>query len=84
MWAMEKINHPFSELFAQLGLPDDPASIALFIAQHAPLVDGVRLPDAPFWSASQAAFLRESLLADSDWADVVDRLGKALLSPTLT
>ena len=33
---------------------------------------------------TQAAFLRESLLADSDWADVVDRLGKALLSPTLT
>ena len=78
---MEKSIHPFSELFAQLGLPDDSASIARFIAQHAPLVDGMRLHDAPFWSASQAAFLRESLLQDSDWADVVDRLGKALLSP---
>ncbi len=78
---MEKTIHPFSELFAQLGLPDDPAGIALFIEQHAPLVDGVRLHDAPFWSASQAAFLRESLQHDSDWADVVDRLGKALLSP---
>ena len=78
---MEKTIHPFSELFAQLGLRDDPASIALFIAQHAPLVDGMLLHDAPFWSASQAVFLRESLLQDSDWADVVDRLGKALLSP---
>jgi hypothetical protein len=30
---------------------------------------------------SQAAFLRESLLQDSDWTGVVDQLSKALHGP---
>ena len=39
---------------------------------------GVRLPDASFWSPAQAAFLRDALAADSDWAEVVDALSAAL------
>ncbi len=71
--------HDFSELFAQLGLPNDDRSIAQFLATHASLAQGMRLPDAPFWTTSQATFLHESLSQDSDWAELVDQLGKALL-----
>lgn len=71
-------HHRFSELFAQLGLPGDPDSIARFIAQHAPLPAAVRLEDAPCWTPAQAALLREQLQADADWAEVVDQLNLAL------
>lgn len=70
--------HRFSELFAQLGMPNDAHSIAQFLSTHTAQAQGVRLPDAPFWTASQAAFLRESLSQDSDWSDLVDQLSKAL------
>lgn len=75
---METPNHRFSDLFAQLGLPCDVDGIARFLAAHAPLADGVRLADAPFWTLAQATFLREALLQDSDWADPIDHLSQAL------
>lgn len=75
---MEHAIHPFSELFAQLGLPDDHASIQQFIAIHSPLPDGMRLEEAPFWTPAQAQLLREERLDDADWAMVVDRLNVAL------
>ena len=75
---MEHAIHPFSELFAQLGLPDDRASIQQFIATHSPLPDGMRLEEAPFWTPAQAQLLREERLDDADWAMVVDRLNVAL------
>lgn len=81
---MENPTHNFSELFAQLGLPHDPAAIAQFLARHGPLAAGVTLAEAPFWSPTQAAFLRESLAQDSDWAGPVDQLAKALQSPPVT
>lgn len=80
---MEKSNHHFSELFAQLGLPNDANSIANFLALHAPMAANVKLADAPFWSASQASFLRESLLQDSDWSNTVDQLNEALQGPAV-
>jgi hypothetical protein len=70
--------HHSSQLFAQLGLPNDAWSIAQFISTHATLAQGMRLPDAPFWTRSQASFLRESLSQDSDWAVLVDQLSKSL------
>jgi hypothetical protein len=70
--------HNFSELFAQLGLLDDAHNISQFLSSHAKMAQGVRLPDAPFWTASQASFLRESLSQDSDWSGLVDQLAKAL------
>lgn len=75
---MNAYSHKFSELFAQLGLLNDAHSIALFLGSHAKMAQGVRLPDAPFWTASQATFLRESLSQDSDWSGLVDQLAKAL------
>jgi hypothetical protein len=75
---MNMPTHHFSELFAQLGLPNDDWSIAQFLSTHAAVAQGVRLPNAPFWSNSQAAFLRESWCQDSDWSGLVDQLGKAL------
>lgn len=74
---------PFSQMFAQLGLLDDPANIATFIAQHRPLEAGLRLHEAPFWTASQASFLREALVQDSEWAMPADQLARALQPPTL-
>ncbi len=75
---MEPTVHPFSQLFAQLGLANDKASIQDFIATHSPMPDGVRLEDAQFWSPSQAQLLREERQDDADWANVVDRLNVAL------
>lgn len=75
---MDSVNHRFHDLFAQLGLPNDAASIGQFIAAHAPLPGGMRLPEAPFWTATQAAFLRESCAQDADWAELVDQLNAAL------
>lgn len=75
---MEQPNHAFHNLFAQLGLPNDNESIKRFIASHAPLADDVELADAPFWTPAQASFLREEVLDDADWAEVVDNLNAAL------
>jgi Protein of unknown function (DUF2789) len=71
---MELAHHTLPQLFAQLGLPDDTAAIEAFIAQHAPLRQTVSLTEAPFWSPSQAAFLRSELAQDADWAELVDTL----------
>lgn len=77
---MEPTTHTLSDLFAQLGLDDDPQSIDRFIADHRPLPDTVKLADAPFWTAGQAQFLREELNDDSDWAPMVDQLNVRLHS----
>lgn len=73
--------HRFSELFAQLGLPSDEAGIRQFIKAHTPLAANIELPEAPFWTAAQAAFLREEILEDADWAELVDQLNLALRQP---
>lgn len=77
---MEPAFHRMADLFRQLGLPDDSASIQAFVARHRPLPAGVALADAPFWSPSQARLLREKLAEDADWAELVDQLG-AMLAP---
>lgn len=75
---MEILPHDMSNLFAQLGLPNDAAAIEHFIAAHGPLPGDVPLAEAPFWTPAQAAFLRESTLVDADWAEVVDALNEEL------
>lgn len=75
---MDFPNHGFRDLFSQLGLPGDPAAIESFIAAHAPLSPEVRLADAAFWTPCQAAFLREELIEDADWAEVIDELDACL------
>lgn len=75
---METPIHTMSNLFAQLGLPSDSDAIDRFIASHSPLPDDITLADAPFWTPAQAAFLREEILEDADWAEVVDQLNVSL------
>lgn len=75
---MEPPIHDLPALFKQLGLANDAASIDAFIRTHAPLPEGRPLSEAAFWSPSQAAFLREEILEDADWAEVVDQLNLLL------
>ena len=78
---MQDHHHRFADLFEQLGLPADAKGIADFIASHRPLPDSVRLEDAPFWSPAQATLLREEIVRDADWAELVDQLNVALRQP---
>lgn len=71
---MENPQHSLPALFKQLGLADDPISIDQFIASHSPLKPDLHLAEAFFWSESQAQFLRDEILEDADWAEVVDQL----------
>jgi hypothetical protein len=75
---MEHGFHPLTELFDQLGLPSDAASIDAFVAQHCPLDYEVALADAPFWNIAQAQFIRETVEADADWVEAVDHLDALL------
>lgn len=70
--------HTLEELFEQLGLPSDEASRRAFIEAHAPLPNEIPLPDAPFWTPAQATFLREELVEDADWAEVIEELNTLL------
>ncbi len=75
---MEPNTPTLADLFAQLGLDADEAAQRAFIAAHAPLPANLPLPDAPFWTPAQATFLREALLEDAEWAEVVDELDALL------
>ena len=70
--------HTMSNLFAQLGLPADSASIDNFIAAHRPIGNDIALYRAPFWTPSQRAFLKEEIIEDADWAAVIDELNARL------
>ena len=75
---MEASLHSMPNLFAQLGLPAEPAAIEAFIQSHRPLPEAVSLPQAPFWTPAQAAFLQEEILEDADWVGVIDELNGRL------
>ncbi|MVW74455.1 DUF2789 domain-containing protein [Pseudomonas xionganensis] len=75
---MEAPIHSLANLFKQLGLDHEPAAIEAFIRRHSPLPERFELADAPFWSPAQAAFLREEILEDADWAEIVDQLNLQL------
>lgn len=75
---MENSIHRLCDLFQQLGLPDDVVSIERFILSHRPLPNEIPVAEAPFWSTSQAQFLREEIAKDGDWAELVDILGSLL------
>ena len=67
-----------SDLFKQLGLPADPASIQDFIAQHEGTCADCALPHAPIWTDSQRAFLEQAVADDSDWALPAEELAGML------
>jgi len=77
---MESSMHSLSNLFAQLGLSSDESAIERFIKTHSPLATNTLLSDAPFWTPAQASFLREEILKDADWAEVIDQLNTKLHS----
>lgn len=70
--------HTMGNLFAQLGLPSDPAAIEEFISAHRPLGNDVPLYRAPFWTTAQRSFLKEEIIDDADWAGVIDELNASL------
>ncbi|WP_413793538.1 DUF2789 domain-containing protein [Pseudomonas sp. N4] len=71
---METPIHSLSALFKQLGLPDDAVSIDQFIVTHSPLKPDLHLADAFFWNEAQQQLLRDEILEDADWAEVIDQL----------
>lgn len=75
---MQSPTHSLPALFKQLGLPSEPRDIEAFVTSHSPLKPGLALSEAFFWTPSQAAFLREEILEDADWAEVVDQLNLML------
>jgi len=77
---MEFSIHKLSNLFDQLGLQSDQMAIESFIKTHSPLAADMLLADAPFWTSAQASFLRDEILNDADWAEVVDQLNAELHS----
>lgn len=74
---MDLTFNTLQDLFQQLGLDSDEAGIERFIAHHT-LQEGEAIESAAFWSPAQAAFLKECLQTDSDWAEVVDQLSVQL------
>jgi hypothetical protein len=53
-------------------------AIASSIVRHGPPPGHVILHEAPFWSASQGAFLREAIVDGAGWAAVADELNLKL------
>lgn len=67
-----------ASLFGQLGLDSSDQAIDRFIEQHKGLNKNQHLNEAPFWTPSQAAFLKNAIEDDADWAEVIDQLNVAL------
>lgn len=74
---MELQARSLNDLFAQLGLDSDDASIDAFVASHS-LPEDVKLSDADFWTPQQASFIKDELQADADWAPFIDDLNVLL------
>lgn len=77
---MDLTPNTLETLFDQLGLDSDQASIDAFASEHQ-LSEDIKLIDAPFWSPQQAAFLKEQLHVDAEWAPAVDELNALLHTP---
>ncbi len=69
-----------STLFQQLGLAHDQAAIEKFIAAHRMPHKDTAIWEAPFWTPTQAQFLKEAWEADADWVVAVDELSTLLQS----
>lgn len=66
-----------TNLFLQLGLDADEASIAQFIKENQ-LPTHIHIADAPYWTDAQRQFIKEQLAADASWAIIVDQLNESL------
>jgi hypothetical protein len=67
-------HHSLSDLFSQLGLPNDSQAIDHFIQKHH--MDSVNqtLEALPVWTTAQKQFLIDARSEDADWAEPVDEL----------
>lgn len=75
---MDLVIPTMQSLFAQLGEDSDEDAIARFIEEHGHMLGHTKLHEASFWSQAQAAFLRDAIVQDADWAPVVDTLNARL------
>lgn len=75
---MEASLHTLNNLFAQLGLANSNTEIENFIKTHSHLASNIPLADAAYWTPAQARFLREEILKDADWAEVIGQLNAKL------
>lgn len=77
-FVMSQVHYSLEDLFAQLGLKNDSASIESFISQHHPLPNEVALYRASIWNPTQRAFLKEEIIGDGAWALAIDELNRRL------
>ncbi|MGS0681187.1 DUF2789 domain-containing protein [Shewanella sp. 125m-7] len=77
---MDTTAQNFTQLFLQLGLESDDASIEAFISGHS-LANVIPLHEAPFWNKAQKHFLIESIAEDAQWSEVIDHLDTLLRKP---
>lgn len=75
---MEMHQHSIPELFKQLGLGSSKGEIEDFVKQHNGMAAGQAIHEAEFWSPAQAAFLKQAIDEDADWAEIVDQLDAML------
>ncbi len=75
---MDTSQHTINTLFQQLGLPSSDREIEQFVSKHKPLAKDIHLSEATFWTGPQAAFIKEAISDDSDWAAIVDQLDAQL------
>jgi hypothetical protein len=73
MSQMDTTLNDLSHLFKQLGLPYHQEEIDEFVNKNR-LDKQTLMIDADCWSPSQRAFLKEALLEDAQWSEVIDQL----------
>lgn len=74
---MMEPTYTLASLFEQLGLPSSEQEIDDFIGENT-LPEEVHLSKAEFWTPAQSSFIKENILADSDWAPIIDELNVRL------
>lgn len=74
---MDTSVHNIKTLFQQLGLPNSDAAIEAFLKNNH-LPRDIPLQQAAFWNNAQAQFIRDAIVDDADWAEVVDQLDAQL------
>ena len=63
-----------NSLFSQLGLGSSDEEIAEFFETHRGLNKSQHLHEASYWNESQSAFLKNAIIEDAAWAEVIDQL----------
>ncbi len=67
-----------TDLFTQLGLDSSEEAVEKFIEDHKGLNQSTYLHQAPYWNNAQTTFLKEAIVEDAAWAEVIDELNARL------